>query len=85
MLVGLPHRPFWAGERRARPRPAGAALERGDQGRLLAADEGAGALDQLDVEVEAAAQDVLAEDAVVPGLRERPLSRWTASGYSART
>ena len=60
-------------ERRARARPAGLALERRDERRLLAADEGAGALDELDVEVEAAAEDVVAEDAVGPGLLDRAL------------
>ena len=57
-------------ERRARPRPAGASFERTDQRRFFAADEGAGALDQIDVELEAAPEDVVAEDAVVSGLRE---------------
>ena len=55
-------------ERRARPRPAGLAFERGDQRRLFAADEGARALHHFDVEVEAAAQDVLAQQAVFAGL-----------------
>ena len=38
------------------------------QRRLLAADEGAGAPVHLDVEVEAGAEDVLAEQAVLLGL-----------------
>ena len=59
------------------------ALDRGDQGRLLAADEGAGAPDDLEVEVEARAQDVLAEEAVSRGpARWRCSMRSTASGYS---
>ena len=68
MLVGLPHRPFCAGYGgRGRERP-GRAFQRADQRGLFAADEGAGALDQFDVEVEAAAQDVLAQQAVLPRL-----------------
>ena len=68
MLVGLPHRPFCAGKGgRGRGLP-GVAFERRDQRRLLAADERAGAFHQLDVEVEAAAQDVLAQQAVLPRL-----------------
>ena len=55
-------------ERRTRPGPAGLALERRDERGLLAADEGAGALDDLDVEVEAAAQDVRPDEAVLAGL-----------------
>ena len=61
---GLAVEALLGGERRPGPRPARVALERGDEGRLLAADEGAGALDHLDVEVEAAAEDVVAEHAV---------------------
>ena len=59
------------GERRPRPGSAGLALERGDERRLLAADEGAGALDDLDVEVEAAAHDVRAHEAVLASLGHR--------------
>ena len=70
MLVGWPHRPVLRGIGRTRPRPAGASFQRADQRGLLAADEGAGALDQFDVEVEAATQDVLAQQAVLPGLRD---------------
>ena len=64
MLVGLPHRPFCAGIGRPRTRAAGEAFERGDQRGLFAADECARALHQFDVEVEAAAEDVLAQQPV---------------------
>ena len=73
MLVGLPQRPFCAGKGGRGPRPAGLALERRDERRLLAAHEGAGALDQLQVELEAAAEDVVAEHAVGAGLLDRAL------------
>ena len=53
-------------EGRPRPRHAAPALDRGDQRRLLAADEGAGALLDLEVEAEAGAEDVVAEQAAAP-------------------
>ena len=68
MLVGLPVQALLGRERRTRPRPAGEAFERRDQRGLLAAHEGAGAFHQLDIEVEAAAQDVVAQHARLPGL-----------------
>ena len=83
MLVGWPHRPFCAGIGRARARAAGASFQRADQCGFFAADECARALDQLDVEVEAAAQDILAEQAVVPGLRDghvQPVDRQRVFG-----
>ena len=60
-------------ERRARARLAAVALDRGHERGLLAADEGAGAHADLEVEVEAAAHDVLAEQAVLARLPERVL------------
>ena len=54
MLVGQSHRPLIGRERRPHARHAALALDRGDERGLLAADEGAGALLELDVEVEAA-------------------------------
>ena len=54
-------------ERRAQPRLAAVALERVEQRRLLAADVGAGAGVHDDLEVEAGAEDVLAE--VARGVR----------------
>ena len=68
MLVGLPQRPFCAGNGGRGPGTAGEAFERGDQRGLFAADECAGAFHQLDIEAEAAAQDVVAEDAGLPRL-----------------
>ena len=53
------------GERRPRARHAALALDRGDQRGLLAADERAGALLDLEVEVQAAAEDVVAEQAAL--------------------
>ena len=44
------------------------ALDGGHEGGLLAADEGAGAQADVDVEVEAGLKDVLAQQAVLPGL-----------------
>ena len=51
------------GERRAGPRLAAVAFDRGHQGRLFAADEGPGTHADLHVEIEAGAEDVLAQDA----------------------
>ena len=60
-------------ERRAQPRLAAAALERVEQRRLLAADVGAGAGVHDDLEVEAGAEDVLAEVARLVRLGDRRL------------
>ena len=49
-------------------RPAGKAFERSDQGRFFAADKSPRALHQLNVEVEAAVQDVRAQQSVFPRL-----------------
>ena len=51
-------------ERRPRARLAALALDGGHERGLFAADEGAGTLGDLDVEVEAAVEDVLAQQAV---------------------
>ncbi len=61
------------GEGRAGPGLAPVALDGGHEGGLLAADEGAGAQAQLDVEVEAGAEDVLAQQAVFTGLADGDL------------
>ena len=71
MIVGLPQRPDDGREGRARARHAATALDAGDQGRLLAADERAGAFLDRDVEREVAAEDVLAEQAELAHGRER--------------
>src|SRR5207249_11476650 len=60
-------------ERRLEARLAGLALERVEQRRLLAADVGAGADEGVQVEVDAAPQQVLAEQPRRIGLRERRL------------
>ena len=70
MLVGLPQRPETAGNGgRVRGMPRLPSM-RGDQRRLLAADEGAGALLDLEREVPAAAEDVVAEEAALLGGRD---------------
>ena len=85
MIVGLPHRPGDGGERRAGAGHAALAFDRGDQRGLLAADEGPGALLDLDVKVEARAQDVVAQQTVaLRPARWRRADRSRASGYSAR-
>ena len=61
---------FLRGIRRTRTRAAGLSFQRTDESGLFAANESAGSLDQFDVEVETAPHDVLAQDAVVPGLRD---------------
>ena len=69
-------------ERRLVARLAAEALDRVEQRRLLAADVGAGALAQLDVEREPGAQHVLAEQAVRVSLAR---SRWSAAPRPAGT
>ena len=85
MFVGLPHRPLTRGERRPRARHAALALDGGDERRLLTADEGAGAFLDLEVEVPAAAERIVAEEAALLGGRDGHAQPLTASGYSART
>ena len=68
-------------ERRAQPGLAAEALQRVEQRRLLAADVGAGAGVHDDVQVEAGAEDVLAEVALRVRLRR---SRPAAGGRRAR-
>ena len=83
--VGLPNTPALHRERRLVPRLAALALERVEQRRLLAADVGAGAPPQLDVEREPLAHHVVAEEPVAAGLRRwRAPRRAVASGYSPR-
>ena len=80
MTVGLPQRPLLGRVGRPLAGHGDLALDRGDQGRLLAGDERAGALDDLEVEVEARAQDVLAEEAVLPGLGDGDLDALDGQG-----
>ena len=68
MTVGLPHRPLLGRIRRPDARLAALALDRVDQRRLLAADEGPGAEADLQVEVEAGAEDVLAQQPALAAL-----------------
>ena len=53
------------------PQEDSLALDGADQGGLFAADESAGAADDVDVEVDARAEDVLAEQSQVAGLPDR--------------
>ena len=71
--MGLPHRPLLGGIRRADAGLAALALDRVDQRRLLAADEGPGAQADFQVEIEARAEDVLAQQAPLAALLDRPL------------
>ena len=65
-------------EGRPGPRLAAAAFDGGHQGRLLAADEGAGAFFDMEMEAEVRAQDILAQQAVFVGLGDGRSSaaRW---------
>ena len=80
-----PHRPCLGRVGRARPRGAALALDRGDQRRLLAADEGPGADPDVDLEVEGRLEDGVpsrpSRSACLMRLRRRRI----ASGYSPRT
>ena len=67
-IGGLAVQALLGRERRTGTGTSGVAFERGDEGRLLAADEGARALDQVDVEAEVAAEDLFAEQAVLARL-----------------
>ena len=71
-------------ERRLVPRLAAMPFDRVEDRGLFAADVRAGAAADLDVEGEAAAEDVRAEEAVAPGLVDRVLDALGASGYSPR-
>ncbi len=64
-------------EGRPGPRLADVALHGGDERRLFAADKGPGPLADLEVEVEAGAQDVVPQEAACPGP-----GRWRVSGAS---
>ena len=84
---------FLRGIGRARTRAAGEAFERGDERGLLAADKGPRALHQLDVEVEAAVENVLAQQAVLARLldgaveaahRERILGAHVDDAFASR-
>ena len=71
---------------RPRPRRAALAFDRGDQRRLLAADEGAGAEPDVDVEAETRCRRCCCPAG--PGVSAWRMAVFrclTASGYSART
>ena len=61
------------GERRPGPGPSGLIFQRGDERGLLAAYEGAGALHDFDVELETAAENVVAQQTVFPCLIDGPV------------
>ena len=64
MLVGFPHKPFLRRERRPRSRSPGFSFQRRDQRGLFAADKRSRALHQLDIELESATENVLAQQSV---------------------
>ena len=70
--VGLPNRPVMRGQRRLGAHDAALALEAFEQRGLLAADIGAGADAQLDVEGETGAAHILAENAGGAGGDQSP-------------
>ena len=77
--------PALGGKRRPRGDRPAQALQAGEQRRLLADDVGARALDDRDVEGEAAAVDVVAEVAVAVRLRATAASSaGFERGYSER-
>ena len=65
---GLPPEAALGGIGRSRPRLAEPSLDRSDERRLLAADERPRSALDLDIEIEAGAQDILSEKTVIPGL-----------------
>ena len=86
MSVGLVPQPGLGRVRRPRARRAATALDRGDQRRLFAAHEGAGAEPDLDVEARTRCRAIVGAEVAGPvapaGWPSR--SRLTASGYSPR-
>ena len=68
MLVGLAPQPFLRGKRRTRTRPSRLAFQRSDQRGFFAADERSRAFHQFDVELESAAENVVAQQPVFAGL-----------------
>ena len=84
MTVGCPQRPLLGGVGRSLPGIGPLAFDGGDQGRLLARDEGPGAAHDLEVEIESRAEDVLAEQPRARAWSRAMPMRETASGYSSR-
>jgi hypothetical protein len=84
IIVGAPHSPARSGTGAAAT-GCRAALDRGHQRGLLAADEGAGTDPDLDVERERRAEHAAAEQLGRLAARMARSSRSIASGYSART
>jgi hypothetical protein len=76
IVVGLPYRPKTGRERRLEARLALLAFERFEQRGFFAADVGAPAMVRVQVEIEALAEDVLAE---------KPAARASASASSKRS
>ncbi len=69
----MPQRPFWTGKGGlARGWPRFPSIER-DERRLLAADKGACAELYLDIEIEALAEDILAEESALLCLLDREM------------
>ena len=85
MLVGLPQRPRWAGNGgRGRGWPGRSSSEAHERS-FLAADERAGADPDLDVEIEATAQDVPAQQAAFAGGGDGAFQADDGDGVVART
>ena len=77
---GLVHIAAHSGERGLQGGLAALAFHRVDKGGLFAADESTGTVAELDIEVEAAAEDVLAEEAVFAGLLDGDLEAVDGEG-----
>ena len=77
---GLAHLAADSGDRGLQRGLAALAFHGVDEGGFLAADEGAGTVAELDVEVKAAAEDVLAEEAVLAGLVDGDLQAVDGEG-----
>ena len=76
----MPNRPLTAGKGGRGRGLAAVALDGGHQRGFLAADEGAGAQADVQVEAEAGAEDVLAQQAVLPGLLDGDLQALDGDG-----
>ena len=85
MLVGLPHSPFCAGNGgRGRGRPASPSSDAISAVSSPQTNAPAPST-SLDVELEAAAQDVLPQHSVLPCLLDRPIQAMNCQRISART
>ena len=79
-MVGLPKRPLTAGEGGRGGGLAPVALDGGHKGGLLAADEGAGPQADVDIKIEAGAQDVFTQKPQLAGLADGNLEALDGDG-----